>query len=111
MNQDIDTVPIIRDKGKHIWTYRSRTWAEKAIEEWGSLAQMVHHPYMSFSRVRRNANTLWRYRCWILSLYVFSIHPGRLERVNNKSEIIKRKPHGFPDLGYFPLKIIQAFTT
>ena len=33
----INTVLILKYKLKHIWTYRSRRWAEKAIEEWCGL--------------------------------------------------------------------------
>jgi transposase len=34
LNKVINTVLLLKEKLKHIWTYRSRTWAEKAIEEW-----------------------------------------------------------------------------
>jgi len=38
LNKVINTVLILKYKLKHIWTYRSRRWAEKAIEEWCGLA-------------------------------------------------------------------------
>ena len=44
LNKVINKVLILKDKLKHIWTYLSRTWAEKAIEEWCELAQAVDHP-------------------------------------------------------------------
>ena len=37
------------------------------------------------------------------------IHTGKLEGVNNKIKVIKRKAYGFHDLRYFTLKIYQAF--
>jgi len=40
----------------------------------------------------------------------FQVNTGRLEGVNNKIKVIKRKAYGLHDLGYFSLKIIQAFT-
>jgi len=33
---------------------------------------------------------------------------GKLEGVNNKIKVIKRKAYGFHDLRYFTLKIFQA---
>jgi len=32
LNQVINTMMILKDKLKHIWTYRSRTWAAKALD-------------------------------------------------------------------------------
>ena len=44
---------------------------------------------------------------WIRCEY--RIHNGKLEGVNNKIKVIKRKAYGFHDLRYFELKIYQAF--
>ena len=41
---------------------------------------------------------------------VYPIHTGKLEGVNNKIKVIKRKAYGFHDLRYFTLKIYQAFS-
>ena len=32
---------ILKDKLKHIWTYRHRTWANKAIDDWCELARSI----------------------------------------------------------------------
>ncbi len=39
----------------------------------------------------------------------YPIHTGKLEGVNNKIKVIKRKAYGFHDLRYFTLKIYQVF--
>lgn len=44
LNKVINAVLILKDKLKPIWTYKSRTWAEKAIDEWCALAKAVNHP-------------------------------------------------------------------
>jgi hypothetical protein len=31
LNETINTVMILKEKLKHLWTYRSRAWAEKAL--------------------------------------------------------------------------------
>jgi transposase len=104
LNKVINAVLILKDKLKHIWTYRSQTWADKALEEWCALARAVNHP-----AVKKFAKTLCRYRYGILNHCEYPIHTGRLEAVNNKIKVIKRKACGFHDLRYFSLKIIQSF--
>jgi len=104
LNKVITTVQILKDKLRHIWTYRSRIWAEKAIEEWCVLARTVNH-----RSVKKFAKTLWRYRYGILNHCDYPIHTGMRKGVNNKIKVIKRRAYGFHDLRYFSLKIIQAF--
>lgn len=104
LNEVINTLLILRDKLKHIWTYKSRGWANKAIDEWCALAQSIDHP-----QIRTFAKMLDRYRYGILNHCDYPIHTGRLEGVNNKIKVIKRKAYGYHDLRYFSLKIIQAF--
>jgi len=105
LNEVINSVMILKDKLKHIWSYRSRTWAQKAIEEWCALARALNH-----REVTKFAKMLERYRYGILNHCDYPIHTGHLEGINNKIKVIKRKAYGFHDLRYFSLKIIQAFT-
>lgn len=105
LNKVINAILILRDKLKHIWSYRSRTWANKAIEEWCALARALNH-----LEVTKFAKMLCRYRYGILNHCDYSIHTGRLEGVNNKIKVIKRRAYGYHDLRYFSLKIIQAFS-
>jgi hypothetical protein len=41
LNEVINTVLILKEKLKHIWTYRSRTWAGKALDQWCELARSL----------------------------------------------------------------------
>jgi len=104
LNEVINSVLILKEKLKHIWSYRSRTWANKALDEWCALARALNHRAVS-----KFAQTLERYRYGILNHCEYSIHTGKLEGVNNKIKVIKRKAYGFCDLRYFSLKIFQAF--
>jgi transposase len=105
LNQVISTVMILKEKLKHIWTYRSRTWAGKALDQWCELAKSLKN---------RSVNTfvrmLQRYLYGIINHCDYPIHTGKLEGVNNKIKVIKRKAYGFHDLRYFTLKIYQAFS-
>ncbi len=104
LNEIINSVLILKEKLKHIWSYRSRTWANKALNEWCALARALNHRAVS-----KFAQTLERYRYGILNHCEYAIHTGKLEGVNNKIKVIKRKAYGFHDLHYFSLKIFQAF--
>ena len=104
LNEVINTVMILKEKLKHIWTYRSKTWAGKALDHWCELARSLNQPAVTgFARM------LQRYRYGILNHCDYPIHTGKLEGVNNKIKVIKRKAYGFHDLRYFTLKIYQAF--
>ena len=105
LNETINTVMILKDKLKYIWTYRYRAWAAKALDEWCALAQSLNNP-----SVNAFTKMLKRYRYGILNHCVFPINTGRLEGVNNKIKVIKRKAYGFHDLRYFTLKIYQNFS-
>jgi transposase len=104
LNEVINIVLILRDKLKHIWSYRSRTWANKRIDEWCALAHSLKNRELT-----NFANMLEEYRYGILNHCDYPIHTGKLEGVNNKIKVIKRRAYGFHDLRYFSLKIIQAF--
>lgn len=104
LNEVINTVLILKDKLKHIWSYRSRTWASKAIDEWCALAYCLDHPELI-----KFAKMLNKYRYGILNHCDYPLHTGTLEGVNNKIKVIKRKAYGYHDIRYFSLKIIQAF--
>jgi transposase len=105
LNQVISTVMILKDKLKHLWTYRSRTWADKALDHWCDLARSL-----KIRSVNTFVKMLQRYRYGILNHCDHPIHTGKLEGVNNKIKVIKRKAYGFHDLRYFTLKIYQAFS-
>jgi transposase len=105
LNQVISTVMILKEKLKHIWTYRSRTWAGKALDQWCVLAKSLKN-----RSVNTFVRTLQRYQYGIINHCDYPIHTGKLEGVNNKIKVIKRKAYGFHDLRYFTLKIYQAFS-
>ena len=96
---------ILKDKLKHIWHYRSRTWANKAIDQWCKLARSVKQ-----ASLNAFADMLERHRYGIVNHCEYPIHTGKIEGVNNKIKVIKRKAYGFHDLRYFTLKIYQAFS-
>lgn len=104
INETISKVMILKDCLKRIWDYRSRGWAQKRLNEWCALARTVDHP-----DVGKFADMLERRAYGILNHCDYPIHTSKLEGVNNKIKVIKRKAYGFHDDRYFSLKVIQAF--
>ncbi len=104
LNKTINAMLILKDKLKHLWTYFSRTWAQRALDQWCALARAIGHPEMN-----RFAKMLERYAYGILNHCDHHISSGKLEGVNNKIKVLKRKAYGYHDLRYFSLKIMQAF--
>lgn len=104
LNEVINTVYILKDQLKHIWSYKSRTWAAKAMDQWCSLARSLKNP-----TVTRFVTMLERHRDGILYHCDYPLHTSVLEGVNNKIKLIKRNAYGYHDIRYSSLKIFQAF--
>ncbi len=104
LNEAITTVYLLKDYLKKLWHYKYPKCAENAIKHWSSLAyESGIKPVISF------AKTLKRYAYGIINHCRFPIHTSRLEGINNKIKVIKRKAYGFHDIEYFSLVIKSAF--
>jgi transposase len=105
LNETLSTVYILKDSLKKLWHYKYPQWAIKALSQWYSIAyESGIKPVISFAR------TLLRYAYGIINHCVFPIHTSRLEGINNKVKVIKRKAYGFHDIEYFSLVIKDAFS-
>lgn len=106
INETISTVMILKECLKRIWDYQKRGWAKKRLDEWCALARTVSH-----KPVKKFADMLERHAYGILNHCDYPIHTSKIEGVNNKIKVIKRKSYGFHDDRYFTLKVIQAFSS
>jgi len=104
LNETLLFVYVLRDMLLRIWRYRYRAWAGRALDEWCALAGSVAHPELV-----RFARSLERHREGILNHCDYPIHNSKLEGINGKIKLIKRRAYGFRDDPYFVLKIKQAF--
>jgi len=104
VNEEIATAYILRDALKKIWTLRSPWAVRRALNAWCQMAEKS-----GIGPLRRFAGTLRRHRRGIVAHARYPIHTGRLEGVNNKIKVIKRRSYGFRDPDYFTLKVKQAF--
>ncbi len=104
LNKAITTVYVLKDYLKELWRYKYSKWAENALEHWCSLAyESGIRAVLSFAKM------LKRYAYGIINHCKFPIHTSRMEGINNKIKVIKRKAYGFHDIEYFSLIIKNAF--
>ncbi len=105
INEAITLVYILKDYLKKLWQYKYTKSAEKFLLYWCSLAKESNmRPVVAF------AKTLERHAYGIINHCKFPIHTSRLEGINNKIKVIKRKAYGFHDVEYFSLIIKNAFS-
>jgi len=103
-NQTLNTVYVLKDQLKQIWSHTDPAGARQALECWCALAEQSGiAPLATFARKLR------RHEKGIVNHAVYPIHTGRLEGINNKIKVIKRQAYGFRDDAYFILKIKGAF--
>ena len=105
LNATISVVMILKEKLKRIWLCRDRDEAADQLRSWYVLARASYVP-----EVKDFARMLRRHEHGILNHCDYPVHTSKLEGVNNKIKVIKRKAYGFHDLRYFSLKVIQAFS-
>jgi transposase len=103
VNERLSSVYILKDALKDIFRYRRRSWAKKALDHWCDMAAEIDHPMM-----RRFIGRMRFFEYGILNHCDYPIGTSKLEGVNNKIKVIKRKAYGFHDPDYFALKVKQA---
>ena len=103
INERLSAVYQLKDQLKMIYHYKRRACAKRALQQWCQLAEEVDHPLM-----RRFIGRLHFFEDGILNHCRYPIGTSRLEGVNNKIKVIKRKAYGFHDPQYFALKVKQA---
>ncbi len=106
INQTLMTVYLLKDYLKKLWDYRYPRCARNFLDTWCSMArESAVRPLLAFAKM------LKRYAYGIISHCRFPLHTSRLEGINNKIKVIKRKAYGFHDTEYFSLIIKNAFAT
>lgn len=102
-NALLSSVYLLKEYLKRIWQYKYPKWAMKFLHYWCDLARET-----GCLDLIRFAKTLMRHSYGLINHCRFPINTNRLEGINNKVKVIKRKAYGFRNIEYFSLKIIQA---
>jgi transposase len=106
VNATLSAVYILKDQLKMIYMKTTRLAVKRALNQWCRMAETIDHPMM-----RKYIGRLKFFEYGILNHADHPIGTSKLEGVNNKIKVIKRKAYGFHDERYFALKIIQAFSS
>lgn len=104
INQNLSIMHLLNEQLNVIWNQTTIASAQEAIDNWVWLANESN-----IREAKRFAETLQRYSYGILNHALYPIHTGKLEGVNNRINVLKRRSYGYRDSDYFALKIKQAF--
>jgi transposase len=104
VNQRLNAVYILKEQLKVIYRYHHPAGAQAALDAWCTMADQIDSWWM-----RQFVKMLRRHAYGIINHCAFPIGTSRLEGINNKLKLIKRKAYGFHDSEHFALKIKQAF--
>ena len=106
INKNINLVYILKDDLKRLWNYRYSACAQKFLDSWIQRARAARiRSLTAFTK------TLENYSCGLINHCYYPIDTAKLEGMNNKIKVIKRRAYGFHDDDYFMLKIKQGCST
>lgn len=104
LNSTLNALYVLKDQLKLVYYYSDREKVKKILDDWCEMAGQIGHPLVT-AFIKR----LRFFEYGILNHADYPIGTSRLEGVNNKIKVIKRKAYGFHDSEYFALKVKQAF--
>jgi len=102
-NKNLAAVYLLKDYLKRLWQYHYVTSAVKFLDYWCQLATESAIPELI-----KFISMLLRYAYGIVNHCCYPISTARLEGINNKIKVLKRRAYGYHDFDYFKLKIMQA---
>ena len=100
LNRNLSIAYVLKEELRDLWNcpdhdqaqFHLMSWLQKA---WSSGIRLV----MKF------ANKVASHRYGILNFFTHRVTTGKVEGINNKIKVLKRKAYGFRDLEYFKLRI------
>lgn len=104
LNSTLNALYVLKDHLKLVYYYSDRQKVKDILDNWCEMAGQIEHPSVT-AFIKR----LRFFEYGILNHADYPIGTSRLEGVNNKIKVIKRKAYGFHDSEYFALKVKQAF--
>ena len=104
LNSTLSILYVLKDQLKLLYYYSDRRKVKQTLDDWCRMAEQIGH-----ASVKAFIKRLRFFEYGILNHADYPIGTSRLEGVNNKIKVIKRKAYGFHDSEYFALKVKQAF--
>ena len=100
MNEPLSKAYYLKEQLREIWMQPMKSMAEDILDDWVKQAEQSKIP-----QLMKMATTINAYRRGILSWYDCHISTGKVEGINNKIKVMKRKAYGFRDERYFKLRL------
>ena len=97
---------LLKEELRRLWKMPSRQKAEKFLNEWCRMA--FESGVLLLARFARK---LRRHAWGILNYFDSPISTAKVEGINNRIKVIKRRAYGYRDLVYFKLKIYNIHAT
>lgn len=106
INRPLYIAYVLKEELRRLWKLPNRNQAERFLNDW------IHIALSSgVLQLARFARKLRRHAVGILNYFDFPISTAKVEGINNRIKVIKRKAYGYRDLNYFMLKIYNIHTT
>lgn len=106
MNQPLYIAYVLKENLRRLWKLPSRSQAEEFLNDW------INKAFSSgIALLARFARRLRRHAVGILNYFDFPISTAKVEGINNRIKVIKRKAYGYRDMEYFMLKIYNLHAT
>lgn len=106
INRPLFIAYVLKEELRQLWKLPMRYQAERFLEGWIRKALSS-----GIAALARFARKLRRHADGILNYFIFRISTAKVEGINNRIKVIKRKAYGYRDLNYFKLKIYNIHTT
>lgn len=106
INRPISIAYVLKEDLRRLWRLSSRSAAETFLDDWIQKALSS-----GVALLARFARKLRRHAWGILNYFDFPISTAKVEGINNRIKVIKRRAYGYRDLDYFKLKIYNIHTT
>lgn len=101
MNKPLAQAYYLKESLKEIWQQITKEQAEIILDDWVKQAKDSKLP-----RLIKMSNTIAAHRSGILAWYDCKISTAKVEGINNKIKVMKRKAYGFRDDKYFELRLL-----
>lgn len=102
LNENLNTMYVLKEALKQLWTYKHRAWARRYLERWTIWAREAEIPPLErfAKQINRDAEELINYCTYPITI-------ARLEGFNNTVSRLIHRACGVKDMDYFYLKLRQ----
>jgi len=106
LNQRLLKAYVLKEELRRLWSFKSRIEALKFLLDW------INKAFQSrIKKLIHFARRILKHLEGILNYFRYPISTAKVEGINNKIKVIKRKAYGYRDIEYFKLKIYNSHLT